>query len=95
MKENSALGRSWKQARQELFSPEEIAASDARVELMLALSNARKEKGLTQKQLSEMTGIKQSAISRLENGNANTQIDSLIKLFAAMNMKMQVVPIGL
>ena len=58
------------------------------------LKKLRTEKGLTQKQLSEITGVKQSAISRLENGNANTQIDSLIKLFAAMNMKMQVVPIG-
>ena len=94
MKENSALGRSWKQARQELFSPEEIAASNARVELMIALSQARKEKGLTQKELSEITGVRQSAISRLENGNTSTQIDALIRLFTAMNMKMQVVPMG-
>jgi len=93
MKENHALGRTWKQARQELYSPEEIAASDARVELMIALSNARKEKGLTQRKLSEMTGIKQSVISKLENGNTPTQIDTLFRLFAAMNMKMQVVPL--
>lgn len=93
MKQNSALGKTWKQVRQELFSPEEIAASDARVELMIALSKARKEKGLTQKKLSEMTGVRQSAISRLENGDTPNQIDSLIRLFVAMNMKMQVVPI--
>ena len=94
MKENSALGKSWKQARQELFSPEEIAASDARVELMIALSKARKEKGLTQKQLSEITGVRQSSISRLESGETPTQIDTLIRLFAAMNMKMQIVPMN-
>ena len=94
MKENHALGRTWKQARQELFSPEEIAASNARVEIMIALGKARREKGLTQKKLSEMTGVKQSVISRLENGNTPNQIDSLIKLFAAMNMKMQVVPMN-
>ena len=93
MKQNSALGKTWKQVRQELFSPEEIAASDARVELMIALSKARKEKGLTQKKLSEMTGVRQSAISRLENGDTPNKIDSLISLFVAMNMKMQVVPI--
>ena len=92
MKKNNALGRTWKQARQALFSPEEIAASDARVELMIALSKTRKEKGLTQKELSEMTGVRQSAISRLENGDTPNQIDTLIRLFAAMNMKMQVVP---
>ena len=94
MKQNSALGRTWKQARQELFSPEEIAASNARVELMIALSQARKEKGLTQKELSEITGVRQSAISRLEKGNTSTQIDALIRLFTAMNMKLQIVPMN-
>jgi len=94
MKQNSALGRTWKQARQELYSPEEIAASNTRVELMIALSQARKEKGLTQKELSEITGVRQSAISRLENGNTSTQIDALIKLFTAMNMKLQIVPMN-
>lgn len=94
MKENSALGKTWKQARQELFSPEEIAASNVRVEIMIALSKARKEKGLTQRELSEITGVRQSAISRLENGNTPNQIDTLIRLFAAMNLKMQVVPMN-
>ena len=94
MKQNSALGRTWKQARQELFSPEEIAASNARVELMIALSQARKEKGLTQKELSEITGVRQSAISRLENGNTSTQIDALIRLFTAMKMKLQMGPMN-
>ena len=94
MSENSALGRTWKQARQELFTPEQIAASDARVDLMIALSNARKSKGLTQKKLSEITGIKQSAISRLENGKTPSQLDTLFKLFAAMNLRLQVVPLN-
>ena len=94
MKENHALGRTWKQARQELFSPEEIAASDARVKLAIALSKARKAQGLTQKELSEKTGIRQPVISRLEHGDTATQIDTLIRLFAAMNMKMQVVPMN-
>ncbi len=44
MKQNNALSRTWKQARQELFSPEEIAVSNAKVELMIALSKARKKR---------------------------------------------------
>ncbi|MBR0288741.1 MAG: helix-turn-helix transcriptional regulator, partial [Selenomonadaceae bacterium] len=70
---------------------EEIAASDARVKLAIALSNERKARGLTQKKLSEMSGIKQPVISRLEHGDTSTQIDSLIKLATAMNMEMQFV----
>jgi len=94
MEGNATLGKTWREVQRELYTPEEIAASNARVEMMIALNKARKEKGLTQKKLSEMTGIRQSAISRLENGNTPAQIDALIKLFAAMNMKMQIIPMN-
>ena len=94
MTENATLGKTWKEVQQELYTPEEIAASNARVEIMIALSKARKEKGLTQKKLSEITGVKQSAISRLERGKNPTQLDTLFKLFAAMNMRLQVVPLN-
>ncbi len=40
---NSALGRTWRQARQELFSPEEIAASEKRVKKILKEIDAKKE----------------------------------------------------
>jgi transcriptional regulator with XRE-family HTH domain len=42
---------------------EEEAASD----IAAAIIELRKRRGLTQKQLAELTGMKQSAISRLEN----------------------------
>ena len=90
----ATLGKTWRDVQKELYSPEEIAASDARVKLAIALSKARKAQGLTQKELSEKTGIRQPVISRLEHGDTATQIDTLIRLFAAMNMKMQVVPIN-
>ena len=91
MEKNSAIGRTWTQARQELFTAEEIAASDARVELMMALRRERKARGLSQKKLGELAGVKQPVISRLERGDTAPQIDTLIKLVTAMNMKMQVV----
>lgn len=94
MKENSALGRTWAQARQELFTPQENAASDLRVDVMRTLIAERKSRGLTQKKLSEMAGVRQPIISRIERGDTAPQIDTLIKLFAAMDMKMQFVPIN-
>lgn len=90
----ATLGKTWRDVQKELYSPEEIAASDARVKLAIALSKARKTQGLTQKELSEKTGIKQPVISRLEHGDTATQIDFLIRLATAMNMKMQIVPIN-
>ena len=52
--------------------------------------DARKLSGLTQKQLSEKTGITQPDISKLENGNANPSIRTLKRLSNAMGMKLKV-----
>lgn len=51
---------------------------------------ARKFSRLTQKQLSEKTGITQPDISKLENGNANPSIRTLKRLANAMGMKLKV-----
>jgi len=46
-------------------------------EYIKAIIGARIEKNLTQKELAEKTGIKQSNISRIENGNCSPTIATL------------------
>lgn len=58
--------------------------------IIQALIDARKAAGLTQKQLSERTGITQADISKLENGNSNPSVRTLKKLAAGMNMKLKI-----
>ena len=55
-----------------------------------AIIDARKEMGLTQKQLSELTGITQADISKLENGNANPSLRTLQRLAAGMGMQVKI-----
>lgn len=55
-----------------------------------AMIDARKASGLTQKELSERTGIAQGDISKLENGNANPSIRTLQRLASAMGMVVKV-----
>ena len=55
-----------------------------------AIIDARKNAELTQKELSERTGIAQGDISKLENGNANPSIRTLQRLAAAMGMTLKV-----
>ena len=50
---------------------------------------ARKEKGLTQQQLAEITGIQQADISRLENGTGNPSLRTLKRLAAGMGMQLK------
>ena len=63
-------------------------ALDPEFSVIEAMLKARKESGLTQKQLSERTGIAQTDISKLERGNANPSLRTLQRLAAGMGMKV-------
>ena len=58
------------------------------------LIEARQKKQLTQKELSELTGIAQADISRLENGNANPSLQTLQRLAEGLGMvlKLEFIP---
>lgn len=55
-----------------------------------AIVEARTSQNLTQKELSERTGIAQTEISRLENGTRNPSIKLLQRLADGMGMVMNV-----
>jgi transcriptional regulator with XRE-family HTH domain len=57
--------------------------------IVQAFIDARKTVGLTQKQLSERTGIAQSDISKLENGDGNPSLKTLKRLAVAMDMNLK------
>ena len=58
--------------------------------IIQAMIDVRKNAGLTQKQLSERTGIAQGDISRIENGNANPSLNTLKRLASAMDMTLKI-----
>lgn len=68
----------------------EYDALEPEFAIIQAIINARKTKGLTQKELSERTGIAQGDISKLENGSANPSLRTLKRLAAAMDMELKV-----
>lgn len=90
---NSALRGTWEELQKELFTPEEIAASNLRVALIGELIKARQEKGLSQKKLEELSGVKQPIIARMEKGITNPQIDTVLKLLAPLGKTLAVVPL--
>ena len=93
MQNNSAIGESWEEVRSRIFTPEEIAESDLRVALIGELIRARQERGITQKQLEEMSGITQPVIARLERGTTSPNISTLTKLLAPLGKKLAIVTI--
>ena len=59
-------------------------------EIARAVIRARIEKGLTQKELAQKIGTKQSVISRLESGRANPSVAFLKKLAQALNSHLEI-----
>ena len=58
--------------------------------LIEAVLKARKEQGLTQKEIAEKIGTKQSVISRLEKGGANPTVAFLKKLAKAFSSRLEI-----
>ena len=79
---NSAVGYEWQDVRKNIFTPEEISASDLRVALIGELIKARQDKGITQKQLELLSGVKQPVIARMENGTSIPKISTILKILA-------------
>ena len=75
------------------LTPEEIAESNLRVALIGELIKARNERGVTQKQLEEMSGVSQPVITRLERGTTSPNISTVMKLLAPLGKKLAIVPL--
>lgn len=74
-----------------LLTPEEIAASDLRVALIGELIQARQEKGISQKKLEELSGVKQPVIARMEKGYTSPQLDTILKVLAPLGKTLAIV----
>lgn len=61
--------------------------------LITGLVKAREEKGISQKKLEELSGIKQPMIARIEKGKAVPNTDTLIKLLFPLGYTLAIVPL--
>lgn len=84
---------------EQLKDPEvkrEYDALDAEYAIKKAIVEARIAANMSQKDLSKATGIAQSDISKLENGNGNPSIRTLRRLAEGLGMRLSIslVPIS-
>ena len=80
----------WEDVEQELFTPEEIAESKLRVALIGELTAARKEKGLTQRELEELSGVKQPIIARMDSGSTTPNLSTILKVLAPLGKTLYI-----
>lgn len=75
-----------------LSNPEIKAEYDAlapEYDLIQAMIDARISQNLTQKDLSEITGITQADISRIENGTRNPSLAMVKRIAAGLGMQLR------
>lgn len=78
---------------EQLKDPEfkqEYDALEPEFAVVRAILDARREKGITQKELSERTGMAQGDISKLENGSSNPSVKTLKRVAAALGKKVKI-----
>ena len=83
----------WSEYRETLLTPDERAVIEAKVNLISDIIKARQKKGMSQKQLENVSTIKQPVIARLEKGKTNPQLETLIRLLLPLGMKLSIEPI--
>ncbi|WP_295292646.1 helix-turn-helix transcriptional regulator [Veillonella sp.] len=91
---NKAIGPAWEDVEKQLYTPEEIGASDLRAAIMCELIDARNEKGISQKKLEVLSGVKQPVIARMEAGTTSPRLDTVLKVLAALGKTLKIVPIN-
>ena len=86
--------KNWKTLKKELLKDkktrEEYKRLKPRYQLISEIIEARKRKGLTQEDLAKKIGTKQSAIARIESGNANPTVDFLEKVASALDSNLTI-----
>lgn len=77
-------------------SVEEKEEVQKRVEYYNALyklREVREEKGFTQEDLSSLTGIPRTTISKIESGKRNLTFETLIQILSALSLKIEFVKV--
>lgn len=85
----------WEDFEKELnITPEQEEEIKLEMDIIEATIAARKKANLTQRELSEKTGIKQPAIARIENRTRSPQTTTLIRMLYPMGYTLRVVPLN-
>lgn len=74
-------------------SKEDRAMIEFETDLIGKMIELREEKGLTQRELSNITGLKQPAIARIEKMQTTPQLKTLLKFLTPLGYKLSIVPI--
>lgn len=86
------MSKKWEEYKKEIKAiPEEEVMY---IELLADIVSLREDRGVTQSQLEELTGLKQSAIARFENPEESSNTLTVMKILNALGYKLTITPKG-
>ncbi len=84
----------WEEVKEELnFTQAEKEEIQEEERIIMEEIELRKKLHLSQRDLSEKTGIKQPAIARIESNTCSPKVSTLIKILRPMGYTIKIVPI--
>ncbi len=89
--------KNWKDVKKEIeedFTEEDFEEIELEKQIIKATIEARKKAKLTQQELSELSGIIQPSIAKIENFVRTPQYTTLMRLLRPMGYTIKVVPLN-
>ena len=83
----------WNDFKKELNIPQEDhLLAQVKLELSELIYDLRKSKKMSQKELGEAIGVSQPYIAKIEDGEENLTVETIVKILAALNTRLQLKP---
>ena len=83
----------WSELRKELnLSPEGLLLAEVKLDLSILMYDLRKAKKMSQKKLAQAIGVSQPYIAKIEDGEENLTLETIVKLLAALNICLKLKP---
>ena len=78
---------------EERVSRSDIEAINFEASLISKMVEAREKRGLSQRELAKISGIKQPAIARMESLKSTPKIDTLLKVLVPLGYTLKIIPL--
>ena len=88
---NKYDGGTWQDWIEDNLTDEEKKDLKRRVSIASFFIRLRNKLNLTQKDVSELSGVKQPMIARIESGKVNVRVDTLNKMLKPLGYKLAIV----
>ena len=88
------MSKKWAAIEQSLtsLSAEDLSEIDLKVQIAGKIIEARRSKELTQRALEELSGVRQPVIARIEKGNTDPQITTVLRILKPLGYTLAIVP---